>query len=384
MKYETLPRRGGRFAFALAASLLSSAEVARAQSPPPTLPPARMPTMKSDSDTAPPGVAAPKALDATVTFSDLGVTPSAYPSEKSLGGTICESLFGDASAEGKWRPLTLDTFFSDGWFDPWAGGPAGQEGLTPRHGWLGAFEGVFYRLGLVNTTYQHDVNKPFGGQAYGSNFTAFLPMSRRFELYFNAPFISSNGTEDPTKGYQTDFGDLQIAGSFLLSESEACTQLFTFGVTVPTGRPDTGGGLMAVNPRYSFWSNPGGAWVVRGGAGVNVPLNKDNLKTGPASVLPTGELDFGESTAQTAFNGDLAVGRYFTPHNVPFGDLVLYFNSNIVVPLEDSGKPTYVGVGPGTRFQITGNWYFLNYWEFQVGKDRPFEYQIQTAVVKAW
>jgi hypothetical protein len=177
------------------------------------------------------------------------VAPTAYPTEKSICNTISESLFGDASAEGKWRPLTLDTFFSEGWLDPWAGGPAGQEGLTPRHGWLGAFEGVFYRLGLVNGTYQNDLNKPFGGQGYGGNFTAFLPFSRRFEIFLNVPFLASNGTEDPTKGYRTDFGDIQVAGSFLLSETEACTQMFTLGATVPTGQTETGGGLMALFPR---------------------------------------------------------------------------------------------------------------------------------------
>ncbi len=376
MKIETFHVRCGKFALAIAASYLTFAGDAGPE------PAANAPAGGNAGGDGRQQRRA-EALDTTASFSDLGVAPSTYPAEKSLRDTISESLFGDASAPGKWRPLTLDTFFSDGWLDPWAGGPAGQDGLTPRQGWLGAFEGVFYRLGLVSTTYQNDLNKPFGGQAYGSNFSAFLPLSRRFELYFNAPFISSNGTEDPTKGYQTDFGDLQIAGGFLLSESEAFTQLAVLAVTVPTGRPDTGGGLMAVNPRYSFWSNPGGAWVVRGGAGVNVPLNKDNFKGDPV-LLSTGELDFGESTAQTAFNGDVAVGRYFTPHDVPFGDLVVYVNSNIVVPLEDGGKPTYVGVGPGTRFQITGNWYFLNYWEFQVGKDRPFEYQIQSAIVKAW
>ena len=67
---------------------------------------------------------------------------------------------------------------------------------------------MFYRLWLVNGTYQHNLNKPFGGDGYGSNFTTFLPFSRRFELFLNAPFIAANGTEDPTRGYRTDFGDV--------------------------------------------------------------------------------------------------------------------------------------------------------------------------------
>ena len=137
---------------------------------------------------------------------------------------------------------------------------------------------------------------------------------------------------------------------------------------------------MALNPRYSFWSNPYGAWVVRGGTGINIPLNKNSFRP-DLSVAPGGG---DESTAQTTYNAALAVGRYFRPHDVPFGDLVFYVNSNVLVPFEDHAKPTYVGIGPGTRFQITGNWYFLNYWEFQVAGEKPSDYQIQAAIVKAW
>ena len=33
--------------------------------------------------------------------------------------TVTESLFGDVYAEGRWRPLSLSTFFSEGWLEPW-------------------------------------------------------------------------------------------------------------------------------------------------------------------------------------------------------------------------------------------------------------------------
>jgi hypothetical protein len=51
--------------------------------------------------------------------------------------------------------------------------------------------------------------------------------------------------------------------------------------------------------------------------------------------------------------GGLAVGRYFTPHDVPFGDLVFYCESNLLVPL-DGGASRFavVSVGPGTRFHF--------------------------------
>src|SRR6185369_5650822 len=193
-------------------------------------------------------------MTVTQPSSDLNscMTPKSCQGEMRLLDVIKVSLCG----VGKWRPLTLGTFFSEGWDEPWAGGPAGQSGLTPRHGWLGAFEGVFYRLALVNGTYQNGLNKPFGGNGYGANFTTFLPFSRRFELFVNVPFIAANGTEDPTRGYRSDFGDVSLAGSFLLSESEAFTQLFTLGVILPTGEEATGGNQRVANPRYSFWSNP--------------------------------------------------------------------------------------------------------------------------------
>ena len=231
-------------------------------------------------------------------------------------------------------------------------------------------------------TYQNNLNKPFGGNFYRGDFSIFLPFSRRFEVFLNVPFVVANGTEDPRRGYRSDFGDMSIAGSFLLSESEACTQLLTIGTIVPTGQTGTGGNLMAIFPRYSFWSNPGGAWVVRGGTGINVPLNKNQLR--PTEVTPEGGLAFGDSTAQTTYAADLAIGRYFTPHDVPFGDLVIYANCNVIIPLEDRGRPAYVGVGPGTRFQIVGNWWFLHYWEFPLVGPQAFDYSMQTAIVKAW
>jgi hypothetical protein len=62
---------------------------------------------------------------------------------------------------------------------------------------------------------------------------------------------------------------------------------------------------------------------------------------------------------------------------------VFYVNCNVVTPLEDEGSAT-VGLGPGTRFQIGHNWWFLAYWEFQVAKKKAFDYQVQAAIVRAW
>ena len=124
--------------------------------------------------------------------------------------TVTESLFGDAYAEGRWRPLSLSTFFSEGWLEPWASAPAGQDGLTPRHGWRGAFDGVFYRLWIATFGYSNSINAPYGGNRYFGNYTIFLPFSRRFEIVMNVPFVVANGTKDPMRGYTSEFGDLAV------------------------------------------------------------------------------------------------------------------------------------------------------------------------------
>ena len=327
---RTLRRRGGRFAAAFAVSFLASASAVRRKVRRYRRPgcPSAAPPGSSGATQPPPVVfeAGPVMQPTYRPAPAPSTLPADTPVVMGLFDTIRASIFEDPNSPNAWRPLSLGTFFSEGWNEPWAGGPAGQSGLTPRHGWLGAFEGVFYRLWLVDAIYQNNLSKPFGGNGYKGDFGIFLPFSRRFELFVNVPFVTANGTEDPNRGYRSDFGDMTIAAGFLLSETKSFTQLATLAMIVPTGQTETGGNLMTLFPRYSFWSNPGGAWVVRGGMGFNVPLNKNDQEPAPV-FTPDGGVLFGESTSQTNYNAALAVGRYFTPHDVPFGDLVLYANA---------------------------------------------------------
>ena len=156
----------------------------------------------------PPTAPAPSYADLVApegTVQPTGAVPSYAPIspriEMGLLDTITESLFGDVYAEGRWRPLPLSTFFSEGWFEPWAAAPSGREGLTPRHGWLASFDGVFYRLWFATFGYSNSINTSFGGNRYLGTYSIFLPFSRRFEVLFDVPFVVSNGTKDPTRGY---------------------------------------------------------------------------------------------------------------------------------------------------------------------------------------
>ncbi len=279
--------------------------------------------------------------------------------------TIEESLCGDVYAEGRWRPLTFGTFLTEGWLESWAAPPAGAEGLAPRHGWLGAFNGVFYRLWTVDFGYTNALNTAYHGNRYDASLSVFLPLSRRFELLIEEPSLVANGTVDARRGYVTQTGDLTIRPRFLLAEDEATSHVFSFGVTTPTGSSATGGGMIALTPRYEFWNNPVGSWVTRGSASVTVPIGDT-----PAS-------------SPTTFDGGFAVGRYFTPHDVPFGDLVFYAACDVAVPLSGaSSAPTSVILGPGTRFHLGDDFYLLNFWGFPITGPHPDAYSVQFAVVK--
>jgi hypothetical protein len=294
-----------------------------------------------------------------------GALPTTPQIESDIFGTIAESLFGDVYAEGRWRPLSLSTFFSDGWREPWASGPAGQDGLTPRHGWLGAFNGLFFRLWLTSFSDASNLNTPYRGNRYSGTYEIFLPFSRRFEILLEVPFVVSNGMKAPSRGYVSEFGDLTITPRFLLSETAATTQIFNVLVATPTGTKATGNGAMALEPRYDFWTNPGGPWVVRGGSGILVPLNTH------------------EGPSGTAYTGDLAVGRYFTPHDVPFGDLVFYAAANWQVPLDGTSRTgTHAAIGPGTRFHLARNFFFLHYWQFPLVGPHPDNFTVEFALVK--
>jgi hypothetical protein len=307
----------------------------------------------------------PSAPISVATFESQDFDQSASEGESGLLATIAESLFGDVYAEGRWRPLALGSFFTEGWLEPWAAPPAGREGLTPRHGWLGAFNGVFYRLWTAELAYSNSINDTYHGNRYSAEFELFLPLSKRFEVRVEDLVLVSNGTIDKRRRHLAQTGDLTITPRVLLAEDAATSHVFALAVRTPTGSQATGGGIMAMMPRYEFWTNPVGPWVVRGSADLFVPIGE---------VPPS---------SHTALAGGLAMGRYFTPHDVPFGDLAFYVACDFSVPLDRTAATfTDVFLGPGTRFHLGRSFYLLNFWSFLVTGPRPDTYSTQFALVK--
>jgi hypothetical protein len=285
----------------------------------------------------------------------------------SVWGAMAESLMGDVYAEpSRWRELSLSTLFTEGWDEPWASPPAG-EGGAPRQGWLNAFDGVFYRLGIGTFGFGHDFLD--NGDLYQGGLTFYTPFNRRFELRTDIPVVVSNrGTGDD---YHTSFGDLQITPRLLLSETRNVTQSFNVTLRAPTGDVDNFTGVASVTPTYEFWANVWEGMVFRGGVG---------------GFIPYGGQSRNEVGARTTFLGNLAVGYYFTPHNLtPVGDLVWYLSANLF-HLTDGRGPniTTVTLTPGLRTHLGLDWYLLYGVEVPVTEPTPFNYQLLGGLMKVF
>jgi len=295
-------------------------------------------------------------------------TPAAAqtdPQDVGLLAAAVESLVGDVYEPSRWRPLYLDEFFTEGWTRAWASPPAG-EGGAPRQGWIGAADGVFYRLGIVTGDLVDDgIN---GGSQYNGNFTLYQPLNARFELRWDVPFLVSN-RDEPDGDYDTGFGDLQVTPRFLLAETTNVTHSFNVALRVPTGQKEHGNGVAAVTPSYEFWSNPWRGMVLRGGVGFQLPYTERD-----------------EGLLRRGATGNLALGYYFTPHEAaPFGDFVTYVAANAFQPADELGdKDTTVTLTPGFRTHLGVNWYLLGAVEIPVTQPGGFDFKTTGGLMKVF
>jgi len=269
-----------------------------------------------------------------------------------------ESLTGDVYADpSRWRPLSLGTFFSEGWDEAWVSPPAGGGG-APRQGWINAADGVFYRLAVATFGYKNGSTD--NGDGYNGAVTLYAPLSRRFELQFDVPFVvSAQGTHGSPS--HTGFGDFQITPRFILSESIDVTQSLNLTFRTPTGDTNTGNELAAFTPNYQFWANWWSGLVLRGSLGMSIPYH-----------------NVSEVGARTSFVGNLAAGYYFTEHDrAPIGDLVGYVATNLTQATDNRGPATTtLSFTPGFRTYLGRNWYLLGAVELPVTSPVSFDYAL--------
>ncbi len=257
--------------------------------------------------------------------------------EMGLLSMIRESMFGNQ--RDPWKAMPLSTFFSEGWLEPWYNSPRSTTG-APRQAWINAYDGVFYRLWFLDFTYVNNAQQ--NGNAYLGSFTIFTPISQRFQFFFSVPFIQSD-KGGLSNTYHGNFGDFAVSPRFLLSETQDFSQVVECIVRTPTGSTVNGNGQTTLTPQYEFWyGGLPGAGVIRGGTGVTIPTNEAGVSSTVAGILTI------VPGSRTTANYNLAIGKYWTPHDAKFGDFVTYLSINGYTTVDDRGpRYSYLSLTPG-------------------------------------
>ena len=286
--------------------------------------------------------------------------PRAIPHEqtpiRSILGTISESILGDAYAKpGRWTPLPLSTFLSEGWSEPFVTSPTGTGGAA-RGGWINGFDGVFFRAWFLDFAYLD--NFQHNGTVYAADYRLYVPFNRRFEVRIDVPFLVANRS-GPANRYQTSFGDFTVSPRFLLSETENFSQVFALNIRTPTGLAVNANSVGSVTPHYQFWANPAGPWILRGGTGLTAITNHATPR-------------------QTTGFANLGIGQFFAREDAPIiRDFYWYVVANVTTTVDrHTPNRTFVSLSPGIRFALSRGhmWHFLAAVETPVSGPLSFTY----------
>jgi hypothetical protein len=292
--------------------------------------------------------------------------------------TMLESIFGPASVDD-WQPLSLGTFFSEGWDRAYTKMPAGTNG-APKQVWLGAKDGIFARVNVTSFYYTNGMTAnngllltpgpwaPAKPMATGNEFIGadilYLPLNQRLELVITAPFITSNQTK-AKGGYVSNFGDLTFEARFRLIDQRNFSMTASIYERTPTGQAVNGNDINFVTPEISAWWNFAPNWVVRGGTGINI--------------------DTGRKSATDVYFNNLALGRYLTTKEARFfKELVVYTS---VSTLSDvAGRKDFISdvyIQPGLRFGLDKDqkWYVMGSIIAPVSGPHPYAWQPSAALI---
>jgi len=323
----------------------------------------------TQTNPAPTAIVEP-ALNSVPSAPAIGPVTAAAPVDRDYSFTevIAESVTGDVYGNpSRWQELGLRNLISKGWDKPWVSPPAGGGG-APRHGWINAYDGVFYRLSIAGVRWSHGPSS--NADDYTGQLVNYTPLSQRFEIRTDF-FVTSNRGVTGRADYQTNFGDFIITPRILLAENRDETHSLDLAFRTPTGASFNGNDVASFTPTYNFWTNHWKGLVVRGGFGFTIPYAGSITRTG----------------ARSTFNGNLAVGYYLTPHDAaPFGDLVLYVSNSLTQAIDTRGpnSTTTFSLGPGFRTHLGDNWYFLGAADFVVTNPQPYDYQLSGGIMKVY
>ena len=261
---------------------------------------------------------------------------------------IRESLFGAASEED-WKPLTLGTFFSEGWDQPYTNAPEGTNG-APKQNWIGSPAGVFGRFATVDFFYTNHLNNVPGlfltanapfmpvhtfttGNQYAGYTTILLPLNSRMELLLGTVFIDSRKSS-PAGGYVGNWGDTGVQARFHFIDQRNFSLIGIIGNRIPTGKSVNGSGIDYVTPGLEFWWNFAPKWVARGGTSINILT--------------------GRKSATSVYVNQLSVGRYFTTKDAAFfKQLEVHLTATVLSDISGgAGFVDDIYLFPGFRFSL--------------------------------
>ena len=274
-------------------------------------------------------------------------------------GVALASAFGPSDS-APWRPLSLRTLFTEGWDERWVSEP--NDSGDAQQGWINAADGNFYRLWFFSYTFTNRLSA--GGNGHTGAYTLYTPLSRRLELITTVPFVTSQPTFGvgkqafPNPGApqrhstSTGFGDMTFTPRVMLIDTDDFSLSAQMSIQTPTGYRKAGAGQAILTPGLQFWWNYAEGWVVRGGFNAGVGTNRQ--------------------ASGTTLLSQLALGRVFTPHDVPlFGDFTVYVSANVFNTV--SSSVTTATLTPGFRTHLGRDWYALGGIEIPVTGRRPFE-----------
>jgi hypothetical protein len=148
------------------------------------------------------------------------------------------------------------------------------------------------------------------------------------------PTINPSGGSAKTLQSQTTFGDMSFTPRVLLHETKDSSVTAEMSVVTPTGDSPLEG-KTALVPAVGFWNNIAGTWVIRGGVGVNIPI---------------------EGGGSDTLISQFAIGQTLTAHDVPvIGDFTYYLSTVVDSPLSEGGQ-TSVTLTPGIRTHLGNDW----------------------------
>ncbi len=279
---------------------------------------------------------------------------------------IRASLFDDIyseEAKALWTPLYLRTYFTEGWDTPFVL-PTSSSAGAPRQGWVGAFDGQFFRAWFFVFAFDQGVNSHVGN-GYLGRYTIWVPFNRRLEFQWDSYFIVSN-KGGASNTYHGNIGDQTFWLKTQLCETKNYGYGTGLGLNVPTGRTENGQGLNYLQAGFRFlWFPFGGKWMVRG-------------ETGP--IIPFAH------TGYAQYQDVLGLGRYFAGSKDSwFQQVWLYLIATQTSTV--AGTPhheTTFTLLPGMRLKLpgrvfesvgTGLWYFFADVNVPMTGPQAFSYQ---------